>query len=175
MSNVSRAAKYRKNNPEKCRESQNKWYLKNIERRREYTAEWKKKNKEKIKEQDRLRHKLNYEKNKAILRQKNREWYYSNKDIIRDIECRRKYGVGLAEKDRMYKEQDGKCAICRELHPLRGERGIQIDHCHKTGVVRGLLCSKCNRMLSNARDDVNIFISAIKYLGRYGGKVSEVA
>jgi hypothetical protein len=44
-----------------------------------------------------------------------------------------------------------------------------VDHNHKTGAVRGLLCCKCNFILGHADDDVGILRRAISYLTLYGG------
>lgn len=71
-----------------------------------------------------------------------------------------RYGITPAEVDGMLKSQCGKCAICSlQLG------AYHIDHCHKTGVVRGLLCSFCNRSLKIIEDD-SLHRSAISYLRR---------
>lgn len=71
---------------------------------------------------------------------------------------------GLVEEDvtAMSIAQHGMCAICQDL--LAPKHGTQIDHCHKTGKVRGLLCNHCNRLLGSARDSVQILQAAILYL-----------
>lgn len=45
-----------------------------------------------------------------------------------------------------------------------GERGPQVDHCHDTGVWRGVLCTSCNIALGHARDDVDRLEGLIRYL-----------
>src|SRR5438105_9932161 len=59
---------------------------------------------------------------------------------------KKKFGITQAEYDQMFEEQDGVCKICRKPES-RICRGIlcrlAVDHDHKTGKVRGLLCSKC--------------------------------
>lgn len=53
------------------------------------------------------------------------------------------YGMTHERYEEMLKGQGGKCAICRTSTP--GKRGVfAIDHCHHSGVVRGLLCNTCN-------------------------------
>jgi hypothetical protein len=59
-------------------------------------------------------------------------------------------------------EHGDLCAICRQ--PSVGQR-LSIDHCHETGIVRGLLCSPCNLGLGSFRDSVERLESAIRYLG----------
>lgn len=79
--------------------------------------------------------------------------YMENRDKYLHIERERvyksRYGVGVADYDRMLKEQGGVCKICKRDKPSRNEkfRFYSIDHCHKTGKVRGLLCAKCNGAL----------------------------
>lgn len=81
------------------------------------------------------------------------------------------YGVTPEEWDWLYAGQNGQCAICgddilqigvREQTP--GRKAAVTDHCHETGVVRGLLCSPCNTGIGYLRDDPSIIISAYAYL-----------
>lgn len=66
------------------------------------------------------------------------------------------YGLSQAQNDEILKLQDdGKCAICLTLGPLC------IDHDHKTGQVRGMLCRSCNVLLGNAKDDKAILNRAV--------------
>jgi Recombination endonuclease VII len=53
-----------------------------------------------------------------------------------------KYGMTEASFNAMLKHQKNRCAACQT--PFKGSRDINIDHCHNTNVVRGLLCSACN-------------------------------
>ena len=70
----------------------------------------------------------------------------------------------------MLDKQDRRCAICKTNDPKsKNERGWAVDHCHKTGKVRGVLCSPCNAGLGLlATDDPIVavvrFARAIKYL-----------
>ena len=72
----------------------------------------------------------------------------------------RRYGIGADEVDRMVTEQKGLCAICREA-PAE-----HVDHCHETGLVRGILCFNCNGGLGQFKDRVDILRKAIDYLER---------
>ncbi|MFE3579114.1 endonuclease domain-containing protein [Streptomyces vinaceus] len=72
------------------------------------------------------------------------------------------YGLKPGEYDELFRLQGGVCAICRQARTTR----LDVDHCHKTGVVRGLCCARCNRQLlaKGLRDDPVIARSAAEYL-----------
>lgn len=75
-----------------------------------------------------------------------------------------KYGITEADYQRLFKEQDGRCAIC-----LREQSDdLCVDHNHKTDVVRQLLCKQCNLMLGNSGDSVEILLRGITYLRKHG-------
>jgi len=70
-----------------------------------------------------------------------------------------KYNITKEDYDKMLKDQDSKCLGC-EIELLNPN----IDHCHKTGEVRGILCPKCNRALGLLYDNVDTLRNLIKYL-----------
>jgi hypothetical protein len=77
----------------------------------------------------------------------------------------KKYGITLEQKEALLHKQLGKCPICSD--PLKpGRTGMQVDHDHTTGKVRGLLCHPCNIVLGDFREDVALFGRAIEYLGK---------
>jgi hypothetical protein len=55
-----------------------------------------------------------------------------------------KYGLTFEQYEAMFTRQGGKCLVCRNDFTATGKRKPCIDHCHKTGVVRGILCGSCN-------------------------------
>lgn len=59
-------------------------------------------------------------------------------------------------------EQEGRCAVCNCNEP--GKVDWSVDHDHSTGIVRGILCCKCNRMLGLAKDDFEILKKASEYI-----------
>jgi hypothetical protein len=73
-----------------------------------------------------------------------------------------KYGLPLSVFNNYLQKQNNKCAICER--DLMDETGIMIDHCHKSGKVRGILCRNCNFMIGFGNDDINVLKSAINYL-----------
>jgi Autographiviridae endonuclease VII len=73
----------------------------------------------------------------------------------------KRYGISLAEYDALLAKQNGACAICRR----RSTRMLCVDHCHVTGMVRGLLCHECNAALGYLKDDQASLVAALAYLG----------
>lgn len=61
----------------------------------------------------------------------------------------------------MYAKQGGRCAICE--NNLEIDK-LNVDHCHTTNKIRGLLCDQCNYGLGNFKDNVSTLTKAIKYL-----------
>lgn len=67
---------------------------------------------------------------------------------------------------RMYEEQQGKCAICENPTPLHGsaDTAMNIDHCHKSGQPRGLLCHKCNtKVMALIDNDLDLILKGLVY------------
>jgi hypothetical protein len=103
-----------------------------------------------------------YPNNAETLKERSRAWYRENKTKHQNGTYMRKFGMSKADKDNMIKEQGGKCSICG--NQLDNARNTHVDHDHKSGFIRGILCNHCNLLLGHAKDDVNILQSAIKYL-----------
>ena len=82
---------------------------------------------------------------------------------------RRKYGITPAERDEMIASPMGLCAICPEAP------AVHVDHCHKTGRVRGVLCFNCNSGLGLLRDDPAAAYRAADYLEGNAWKPTLVA
>lgn len=72
------------------------------------------------------------------------------------------YGLPPGHYDALYEFQGGRCEICQRA--TGANRRLSVDHDHKTGEVRGLLCRPCNTMLGHARDNPVMFDRAIYYL-----------
>ena len=71
------------------------------------------------------------------------------------------YGITQEQFDAMFKAQGGRCAICRGKRPYL----LPVDHDHKTGFTRGLLCKLCNgRLLPSSRDNPQVLTNAAAYL-----------
>ncbi|MDR7385216.1 endonuclease VII domain-containing protein [Promicromonospora iranensis] len=84
----------------------------------------------------------------------------------RDRTLRRKYGIGSAEYDALVEAQQGRCGVCGEPD---ARRPLVVDHCHRSGQVRALLCDRCNRLLGVADDDIALLEHAIQFLHKHRG------
>jgi hypothetical protein len=135
---------------------------KDKEKRKEYIKKHRQLNKEKYKIWDKnnyLKH-IDERKIKAkIWREKNKEeiainhkknWYF------------KKYGITLEERNNRIQSQNNKCMICGE--EFKYSKNIHVDHDHKTGKLRDMLCDYCNGGLGLFRDNVETLQKAINYL-----------
>lgn len=87
-----------------------------------------------------------------------------SKDVNRKSKLKAKYGISVDEYDKMYDEQNGMCYLCGNSHP---RRALNVDHCHTTGVVRKLLCDKCNMALGLINDSTELLEKMKGYLDAY--------
>jgi len=88
-------------------------------------------------------------------------WYEQGK--WRDYHYKKSYGITEKEAEDLLLTQGGLCAICSVEIKKLGRKGC-VDHCHETGVVRGILCGKCNTALGKFGDDIEKLQKAINYL-----------
>jgi hypothetical protein len=82
----------------------------------------------------------------------------------RDYHLKRTYGITLEQYEQMLAAQGGVCAICKEPRPE--ERTLHVDHDPETGVIRGLLCFRCNNALGDLRETYELAQAAADYLDR---------
>lgn len=98
-----------------------------------------------------------------------RKWYRATNRkqisiIFRKYNLKR-YNITIEEYNILLKQQYYNCAICKK-HSSNFKRNLGIDHNHKTGEIRGLLCNNCNRLLGNAKDSAKILKNAIEYINK---------
>lgn len=89
---------------------------------------------------------------------KEREYRATNPDAYRRTKLKHRYGLSFEQYQELFLKQDGKCACCNE------RAAVDVDHCHDTGKVRGLLCRSCNVGLGQLGDSVEGLRRAIAYL-----------
>jgi hypothetical protein len=148
-----------------------------------------KKSREKNPEKEKLRRKLDYLKNRernlayrkeylsrpeAKQKRDNTRIAYGikHKDRLKDKNLRFKFNITLEQYNQLLHSQNYVCAICYQPEKAlaRGKRTIKslaVDHCHKTGKIRGLLCDICNKGIGHFEDSINKLESAILYLKKY--------
>jgi len=97
--------------------------------------------------------------------ERHRLWNARNKERValrrRAYSLWNLHGITLAEYDALGQA----CAICGALRGAKNRR-LHIDHDHRTGVVRGLLCSACNTAIGLLREDPALFAKALAYLAK---------
>lgn len=118
----------------------------------EIQKKWRLKNPEKLKESNR-KYRLKY---RLKIRLK-----------TKSLSLKYKYGISQEECDRMHLIQDSACKICLRINSMSKNgivKRLSVDHCHSTGKVRGLLCTKCNSALGLIGDDLKILDRMKEYL-----------
>lgn len=143
------------------------WKTKSLENSRRFRAanpgydkekarQYRKKYPERVKEQKARYAKKHPERDRAS----KKRYQEKNAAAIREAKYFRQYGITLEEYEALLAKQSGMCAICSK----RSKKHLAIDHDHKTGKVRGLLCGRCNLMLGSVADSITLLERAIRYL-----------
>ena len=105
-----------------------------------------------------------HRKNRERLVEVRREFYRLNPEAAklkgRKSALKAKYGMTVEDYDALLKLQKGRCAMCKQKYG----RTLHVDHDHRTNVVRGLLCQRCNMGIGLLQDSINLLQSAIDYL-----------
>lgn len=121
--------------------------------KKKYLQRWKKANPEKVKAY------------RARANAAEAVWREKNPDAHKDRMLRSAYGISLGDYNSMLVNQGGVCAICfSDDVGKKNAKYFYVDHDHKTGEVRGLLCHRCNTFLGHARDNLATLVGAIYYL-----------
>lgn len=156
---------YRIKNKQKLLENAKLWKRKNKQKISEANKIYRDNNKDKLKnyyienkEKIIIKSKEYYKNNKDKLIKKSNNYYVENKPKILLRNKLKKYRLTKEDYEWLLLEQNNKCAICLE------ETKLCIDHDHKTGKVRGLLCGHCNKVLGFLREDTTLLDNIKNYL-----------
>lgn len=76
--------------------------------------------------------------------------------------------MSVEDYEKMLEQQNYKCAICGQHETQK--RVLSVDHCHKTGKVRGALCAACNRGIGSLKESKEVLEAAINYLQHHKDK-----
>lgn len=89
-----------------------------------------------------------------------REWQRRNPDKVKRAKFKYQYGLSMKRFESLLNSQNGKCAICEASGVLN------VDHDHRNGNVRGLLCAKCNVGIGHFDDSPSRLLKASEYLNK---------
>lgn len=133
---------------------------------RKLCRDWYERNKETERQKSRRRMRIRG----PLDRQRAKEWaaanperarYHSRKKLFRT-----KYNMTIEEHDALFASQGFACGACGSAGP-NSKKGWSTDHCHDTGIVRGILCHHCNVGLGHAKDSVETMKKWIAYIERH--------
>jgi len=190
LSEFWNAVKYKDGKQHACKDCGRAYYAQNAEREKLRSKRYRETHKEQITAQ----RKAYAEANRDELRAANRAYYKKNADTIRarqkvlrttpehrekqrrykkknkerfrdrqkDYDLRTNYGITLEDYNLMLENQNHRCKICESDTPAG--KGWNVDHCHTTKKVRGVLCPHCNTGLGFFKDNPDLLIAAINYL-----------
>lgn len=106
------------------------------------------------------------------LLERSRNGYKQDPAYWRQYALRKRFQLTTAEYDKMFHAQNGVCAICKKKEVDRSKLGklkwLSVDHCHKTGMIRGLLCRKCNAAIGMMDESAALMTRAAEYLQAKG-------
>jgi hypothetical protein len=127
-----------------------------------YQREYRRRNPEKVREGEKRRYWATQDAHKVSARRTYRRY----PERWRYYDLRKKFGLTEDQFIGMYLAQDGKCDICGDTLDDKKKNGINVDHDHGTGQVRGLLCQGCNLGIGGLKDDPSIAMKAVQCLNR---------
>ena len=133
---ADRARQWRKDHPRLAKKTDRKYREKYKEKRKRYVQSWRERDAN----------------------------HWSKKK--REYNLRYSYGLTVEAYDALLQQQKGQCALCGTSESGTRSGVLVVDHDHKTGRVRGLLCKKCNSALGYLRHNVSVLSKAIEYLSR---------
>ena len=103
---------------------------------------------------------------RKLAQKRTREWCEANpvkkKEMDRRANLRYKYDLSLVGYDYIWDQQGGVCKTCGNASD--DGRRLAVDHDHKTGKVRGLLCRTCNLAVGFLKDDIDLVAKVLSYL-----------
>ena len=116
-------------------------------------------------ERNRLAQRAYKNKNSTAVKASRNAWRQKNPRKYKGDHYRHKFGLTLSELQAMLAQQGNGCAICHTSLTMPA-RSTHVDHCHRTGVVRGILCRRCNQQLGHFEQWPEFALHAAAYLER---------
>lgn len=160
--NRTACAIWKAKHPEEYKAAQKRWYDKNAEKKSKAVAQYIKNRRATDETWRQLTNQRASERSKRLYAtdaaHRTKSWAHS---------LRYNYGLSLEDWNSMNEAQDGRCRLCRR------KRKLFVDHCHETGRVRSLLCSRCNTGMGCFEDSVDMLKRAIHYLTSHDIRIQE--
>lgn len=119
---------------------------------------------------------------KDVCQQSCKKYYYENRAKIvknkrtmsdnytMNARLKSSYNISIEEYNILLTNKNNVCAICKKKEKRKNRSGkiykLHVDHCHKTGKIRGLLCHNCNTGIGRFKDDLILLNQALEYLKR---------
>ena len=132
--------------------------MKTAEERKQYRREQYLKHKDK----EKAAREIYYSKNKKEILERQQKYNKENPIKRKNAMLKYEYGITLDDYNKMFNEQEGKCAICQR-HQNKLTRTLCVDHNHKTNKVIALLCVTCNT-------DVSVVENRLEEMTKYLNK-----
>lgn len=111
------------------------------------------------------RNKMSLEERRKRNRERTKAIYASSEHYRRQQKSSKlfkAYSITLEQYEEFSAAFDNKCHLCG--NSCASGRRLAVDHNHKTGLIRGLLCINCNKGIGNFKDDISLLEKAIEYL-----------
>jgi hypothetical protein len=174
-------AAWRAANIEKAHEYESQYRAANAEKFREYDKKPERREKQRVNRRERFESDAEFRekcrlRSAAVYAQKrlDPEWMAKQREIgkLRTPEQRRKetlksrYKMTTEDYAALVESQNGVCAICSR-EPTEKEGKLGVDHNHKTGAVRQLLCRYCNHLVDILEDKGELVLRAYQYIARH--------
>lgn len=102
----------------------------------------------------------------ARFRARHPQKYY---EVNRNKHLKQTFGITLADYRAMFEKQGGNCAICG-THQSFLSRSLAVDHDHKTGKLRQLLCTNCNMILGGSKESETILQACVDYIKKHDAR-----
>lgn len=141
-------------------------------KRQQYLRDWRTKNPDKVRSYEAKRTKNgHYAKYYAANRDKEKArcalYRAQDKDRAKDKDLRKAFGITINDYKSLIEHQNYQCKVCEtDLRLLRSSE-VQVDHCHTSGVVRGILCGACNRALGHLKDNPRLARKLAEYSAEF--------
>ena len=130
-----------------------------------------------------------YKKNRTRIRKEQRRYYQKNRRKImktakrayradperkkqqtRESNYKKWYGITESDYQALLAKQGGKCFLCKTTKPGGRYKRMCIDHNHKTGKIRKLLCRTCNLGIGNLQENHKLLAKAAEYVRKHNGQ-----